>query len=242
MPYYYLIIALQGFCIYHCYKNRNEQFWFYVIFFVPAVGSIIYLITQVFKKSDIESVQDGLAYVINPSKRVTDLQKKVDFANTLQNRVNLADAHFDQGNYPQASLEYEKAMNDYHAKDNSILEKLVIVSHFLNEEEKVLAIGKKIVADRSFSSDKAAFYFGRALSEKGDKDEAKKYLLSVVKRYSNYQERLDLASFYLEEKQDLDAKEILSEIVSESEHMNRQSYRENRGAIDRARKLLGSLS
>lgn len=241
MPYYYLIIALQGFCIYHCYKNRNEQFWFYVIFFVPAIGSIIYLFTQVFKKSDIESVQDGLAHVINPSKRVTDLQKKVDFANTLQNRVNLADAHFDKGNYLQASLEYEKAMNDYHAKDNSVLEKLVMVSHFLNKQEKVLAIGEKIVADKGFSSDKAAFYFGRALSQKGDIDEAKKYLRSVDKRYSNYQERLALASFYLEKKQDLNAKEILTEIVSESEHMNRQSYRENRVAIEKARKLLSQL-
>ncbi|TMU50504.1 hypothetical protein FGG15_19295 [Flagellimonas algicola] len=68
--YYYAIIALQGFCVYHCYTNRNNYYWIFAIIFLPVIGCILYLFTNVFQKRDIEKVQESLVTAINPSKKL----------------------------------------------------------------------------------------------------------------------------------------------------------------------------
>jgi hypothetical protein len=87
--HYYLIIALQAFCIYHLYKNKNEYYWIFIIIFLPVLGSLIYLIVNVYNKRDAEKIQEGLATIINPTKRITDLERKLGFSDTFQNKINL---------------------------------------------------------------------------------------------------------------------------------------------------------
>ena len=53
MTYLSIPFLLQVFCIYHAYKNRKETHWYFIIFFLPIIGGIIYLVTQVFNKQDI---------------------------------------------------------------------------------------------------------------------------------------------------------------------------------------------
>ena len=71
----YLIVALQAFCIYHVIKNRNQYFWIFIIIFIPAIGSIIYLITQVYNKRDASIIKENLTSVLIPTKKVKDLEK-----------------------------------------------------------------------------------------------------------------------------------------------------------------------
>ena len=66
---YYLIIGLQIYCAYHAYKNRNNMYWYFIIFFVPVIGCIIYLLTQVINKRD----------VTNSIEEITTIKKKVFF-------------------------------------------------------------------------------------------------------------------------------------------------------------------
>ena len=60
----YLIVALQAFCINHDNKNRNQYFWIFIIIFIPAIGSIIYLITQVYNKRDASIIKENLTSVL----------------------------------------------------------------------------------------------------------------------------------------------------------------------------------
>lgn len=76
--YYYFIIALQGFCIYHCYSNRNNYYWWLAIVFLPVVGSLAYLFMNVIRKNDFEKAQETLITVINPSKKNSRSRKKTE--------------------------------------------------------------------------------------------------------------------------------------------------------------------
>lgn len=110
--YFYLIIALQGFCIYHMYKNRNPYYWAFLILFLPLVGCIIYFITQVYNKRDAEKISNEIAHVINPTKKVKDLEKRLEFSESYQNRVNLADAYIEIKDYNNAIPHYLEALED----------------------------------------------------------------------------------------------------------------------------------
>ncbi|WP_152593061.1 hypothetical protein [Jejuia pallidilutea] len=66
--YFYLIIALQAFCIYHVIKHRNPYYWIFLIFFIPLLGSVIYILTQVYNKRDADKITSGITNIINYQK------------------------------------------------------------------------------------------------------------------------------------------------------------------------------
>ena len=85
--YFYLIVALQAYCIYHAYKNRKPYYWYFLVFFIPVLGSLIYIITQVYNQNDVGKIQDEITTVLNPTKKLKDLEKKIEFID-LCNNIN----------------------------------------------------------------------------------------------------------------------------------------------------------
>ncbi len=238
---YFLILALQGFCAYHAYKNRNQYYWYFVIIFLPVLGSIIYLFTQVFNKGDLDVVQNEIVNVINPTKKVKDLQKQLDFADTFQNRINLADALSEIGDYTNAIAEYETALNNNYDKDDGVVKKLIEVYYHIKDFESVIFCAEKITLSTNFKGSRSQFLYGLALEEIGQSDKAEENLRPIDQRYSNYQERYVLAQFLVEKGKIGDAKEILSEVLTESQHMSKPNRSKYRVVINDVQKLVSSL-
>src|SRR5690554_660730 len=97
--YFYLIIAFQAFCIYHLFKNRKSFYWIFAILFLPLVGCVAYLVTQVPKKSDPNKIPQNIKKRITPSNKLKALEQTLEFAETYLNRVNLADAYLEATDY-----------------------------------------------------------------------------------------------------------------------------------------------
>ena len=110
MLLYYLTIALQVFCIYHAFKNKSAYYWYFILFFIPLIGTIIYLFTHVFNRRDAAIITQEITTIINPTKKIKDLEKELEFSNTFLNKINLGDAHLENKDYKPAILFYEKAL------------------------------------------------------------------------------------------------------------------------------------
>jgi len=66
--YYYADIALQIFCVIHCIRNNKQTWWIWLIIFVPFIGGIAYLYTEVFSRRNNHLVRKKvhIGAVINP--------------------------------------------------------------------------------------------------------------------------------------------------------------------------------
>ncbi|WP_452224199.1 tetratricopeptide repeat protein [Lacinutrix chionoecetis] len=239
--YYYLIVALQIFCIYHLIKNKNDYYWIFLIIFIPAIGSIIYLITQVYNKRDAGIIKDNLTSVLVPTKKVKDLNKTLQFSETFQNRLNLADAYFEMKDYNNAIQHYEVALKDKDQNDYFILEKLIAAYYELGDYNKTIAYAEELKSHSEFNNSKSEFIYGLALDKSGHSEAALKHLKSIDQRYSNYNERLVLAKFLLNKNNSAEAKAILNEISTESKHMTKPNKTKYRTTINEVEKLLKSL-
>lgn len=239
--YYYLIIILQGFCIYHAIKNRNNYYWIFLILFLPAIGAIIYLITQVYNKNDANKIQQEITSILVPTKKVKDLEKQLAFSESYQNRVNLADAYLEMKDYNNAITHYEVAIKDKSQKGFHETKALVKAYYGLQNYKQVINYAERIKGELEFENSKAQFIYGLALEKVGDIEAAETTLRKIDLRYSNYEERLILAQFLLKHNKPEDAKAILNEILTESQNMTKPNRKLYRVTIQEVQKLIQTL-
>jgi hypothetical protein len=78
----------------------------------------VYLLTQVFTERDLSQVQSRRTTVINPTKKIKDLEQKVAFADTFQNRLSAADAYFAINDLENALEKYQRALSESSHKND----------------------------------------------------------------------------------------------------------------------------
>lgn len=240
--YYYAIIALQGFCVYHCYTNRNNYYWIFAIIFLPVIGSLLYLFMNVFQKRDIEKIQDDLVTAINPSKKIKDLEKKLKFSETFENRVALADAYLDESLYSEAIAQYESSLKDVFAKDFYVISKLLEAHYNASNFEEVIQCAEKIYDNAKFRKSKASFLYALTLEKQGNVQLAEEILRIFDAPYSNFMQRLELARFLVRHNKQEDARELYREMISESQNMSKPNFRQNHAIIKLVKEELQVLS
>ncbi|WP_148232030.1 hypothetical protein [Maribacter sp. HTCC2170] len=220
--------------------NKNQYYWFFVILFLPALGSILYLFLNVFQKQDIEKVQEEITTVINPTKIITDLEKKLMFSETFENRVALADAYLKAKMFDEAEGHYRTSLQGTFENDYYVNTQLLETLYFSSQFEKVLSHVGSIKDSPKFKKSRASFLYALALEKTGDIALAEEYLIKFDAPYSRYQERLELAKFYIRIDSIDKARALLKEIEEESVGMSKTSYKQNKILIKKAKDLLES--
>ena len=232
--YLYLIIAFQGFCIYHLLKNRNSYYWIFAILFLPLIGCVTYLVTQVFNKRETEKVKGNLTTIIEPSKKnassnqIKVLEDKLDFANTYLNRINLADGYLEANNYSKAIEHYHIALEDKTQNDFEVKANLIKSFYFTKDYDQVIALSNGLESHREFEKSEIPFLYGMALAEKDRLQEAEVQLKIIDRPYSNYNERVAFAKFLLRIDKSDAAKELVEDLYVEMQNMiaiNKRIYK-----------------
>lgn len=239
--YFYLIIALQGFCIYHLIKNRNRFFWIFAIIFLPLIGCVVYIVIHVFNKRNSTTLKNNLNTIVDPSRHLKSLENKLQFSDTYQNRVNLADAYLEAHKYSEAIAHYNKAKEDK-TQDSFHVKSSLVKAHYYNQDyHQVIANSEPLIGHRDYEKSDVAFYYGMALAEEGRNEEAEVQLESLDRPYCNYNERLAYAQFLVHMDRKEDAKRLLEELYEETKNMTKMNLDLYRTTIIAIKNLKNSL-
>ncbi|MFD2725527.1 TRAFs-binding domain-containing protein [Hyunsoonleella rubra] len=239
--WYYLIIALQGFCIYHAIKNRSPYYWIFIIFFLSLIGCIIYIITQVYNKRDAEKITSEITHIINPTKNIRDLEKQLEFSESYQNRVNLADAYLENKDYNNAIKHFKEALDGNFQNDFYVIKNMMEAYHQMEDYKNVVNYGEQIVSHPEFAKSRTQFLYGMALEKEGQIKKAEENLKAIDIRFSFYNERLIYAKFLIDVDKKEEAREILEALISEGQHMTKPNKRLYSNTITEASKMIKAL-
>ena len=239
--YFYFIIAFQAFCIYHLFKYRKSFYWIFAIIFLPLVGCLAYLVTQVSKKNNPEIVQANIKKRITPSHKLKALEEKLDFADTYLNRVNLADAYLEAHEYSKAIEHYNIALKDKTQNDFFVKEHLIKSYYHSKNFDQVILFSEGLENHREFEKSEIPFLYGMALAEKGRTKEAKVLLNLIDRPYSNYNERVAYSKLLLSRDKIDDAKTLLKELQVEMQNMTKMNQRIYKETILEVEKLISDL-
>ncbi len=238
---YYLIIGLQGICVFHCVKRGNQGKWVWIIVCLPVVGSLIYIFSEIITKRDMGNVQSNISTLIFPTGRVKDLKKKLEFANTFDNKVGLADAYLREGSIQEAIELYESCLVGVFSDNEYVITKLIISYYHAERYQDAVKMGQKILKSADFNKSHAHILYALSLEKAGNAELAEKELKSMQGTYSNFEARLNYGQFLIRASRSAEAKVVFSEILQEASHMNSRESRNNSKWFKKTREELSAM-
>jgi hypothetical protein len=239
--YYFFILALQGFCVLHCVKRGRQSGWIWLIVFLPLIGCLIYLYTEVFTRRGVQHVQSGVVNVLNPGNKIKKLETNLKFSDTFNNRVALADAYLASGQTLKATELYESSLTGNFVENEHVLSQLVIAYFQLKRYDEILPIAKKIQKLPQFARSRAHILYAMALEATGHPEQAETEFKSMKARFSNFEARYQYGCFLVRAGRKEEARQLLNEMTGEFTYLSAPEKRDNRQwftlAKDELRKL-----
>ncbi|QCW99203.1 hypothetical protein FGM00_03380 [Aggregatimonas sangjinii] len=236
--YLYLIIALQGYCVYHCLTNRSSYYWIVFIVFLPVLGALIYLLQDAFSNKAIVRPQARAVPVLKASKKITDLVEQFKFSETFENQSALGDAYLEAKMYDKAIENYKACLTGTFQNDFYVTSRLQEAYYNSSRIDEAIHYAEAIKDNPKFKKSRSAFLYALALEKKGELAKAERYLVTFDAPYNRYPERLELAEFYIRNAENEKAKIVLNEIIVESEALSKEGLKENRLTIKKVKELL----
>ena len=79
----------------HVVRTGREIYWIFIIIFLPAIGCLIYFVTQVMpelgQNRGLRMAGSGLARAIDPQRELRRRKEELAVVDTIENRVKLAE-------------------------------------------------------------------------------------------------------------------------------------------------------
>jgi len=226
--YYSIIGLLQVFCLYHIYRNRRESYWYFIVLFIPGLGTAAYLYVEFFTRNNIEKVSESIKNVVNPEYSIKNLLKEAKYSDTITNKEKLADAYASKGEYHQAIALYKSCLEGFNQADSGILTKLMVAQYFINDFEGVVAAGDKLDGQPVFDKSESQAVYAWSLYYVGQDAKADEVFQSMDVRYSHYVQRSEYAKYLIESNRSDEAKELLETLIDEFDGMDKTELRQKK--------------
>src|SRR3954471_5416630 len=163
-----IVIVLQAICVIHCIRKGNSGNWIWLIIFLPIVGAIAYIVSEMFTPGHVEQVQAGVTTVLNPTGKIRKLEQQLKFSDTFSNRVQLADAYLANGQTEKAIALYEDSLTGAFFENEYVLTQLNTAYFQKQQYNDVVAITKRIYKLPQFPRSRAHLQYAMALEQTGN--------------------------------------------------------------------------
>lgn len=226
--FYFITIALQAICVIHCLRKGNQTNWIWLIVFLPFIGCLIYLFTEIFTRRDVQKMQSGMGAMLNPTGSIKKLERELHFTDTFTNRISLADAYLAGGQTTKAIELYEKSLTGTFSENEHILYQLTIAYFQNNRFEDAVVTAKKIYGRPQFARSKAHILYAIALSYTNNKEAAEKEFKTMQGRFANFEARYQYGLFLQRNNQAAEAKQLFNQIIEEGTQLSSRERNYNR--------------
>ncbi|WP_276481628.1 PLDc N-terminal domain-containing protein [Paraflavitalea pollutisoli] len=236
--FYYITGAIQVICVIHCIRKGNQQKWIWIIVFLPLIGGIAYIFTEMFSRRDVQQVQANLGSILNPTGTVRKLEENLRFSDTFNNRMALADAYLATGETSRALDLYEGSYTGAFTENEDLLKQLIIAYSLQKQYEKVIPLAKKLYKTPSFARSKTHILYAIALEHTGNSQLADQEFKGMNVRFSYFEARYEYAQFLQRAGRAQEARDVLKALIDEAGHLSPRERSLNRQWIGQAKEEL----
>ena len=220
-----LTIAVQVLCVIDVIRNGRNQLWIMALVFLPIASTIAYVVLEVYPRFQgnrhVRGARAVVAAKLDPEKDVRAARTALATADTVANRMRLADALSALGSYGEALPLYREATT-LGPVDLRSAGKLARAEYESDQAAAALAtLDAAPAASAQSDRDRIGLLRARILEALGRKDEALALYADLVTRVAGEEGRCRYAALLIDQGQDDTARRVLEEVESRMKLMDR---------------------
>ena len=237
-----IIIVLQAICVIHCIRKGKSNNWIWLIVFVPVIGAIAYIVTEMFNYRHVEQVQAGVTNVLNPTGKIRKLEQQLKFSDTFNNRVQLADAYLDSGHTEKAIALYEGSLKGAFSENEYVFTQLCTAYFQMRRYNDVIAITKKIYRLPQYLRSRAHLQYAMALEQTGNNEAAEREFKLMRVRFACFEARYQYGMFLQRANRDEEARQVFKDMLDEATQLSPREKRSHRKWIQLAKEQFKTIA
>lgn len=176
----------------------------------------------------MQQIQSGMGSRIYPAGKIKKLERQLQFSDTFNNRVMLADAYLSAGDTAKAIDLYETSLTGAFKENDHVLMQLVIAYFGVQRYDDAIKVAKKVYNNPAFIRSHIHVVYAMALDKSGKPDLAEKEFNMMKGKYSYFEARYQYGMFLLDKNRVNEAQKIFTDIVSEFSYLSSFEKRNNR--------------
>lgn len=219
MPILLIIsVALQIACLIHAARNNAPFYWFFILIGGSYIGVGVYFFVFVLPdiRSDPRSRQavKQVIATFDPERQRRHIQQQLEIADTIQNRVRLAEECMRLKDYADAAMLYRSVLKGMYATDGTFMlglaQALVGLGQYAEARETLDAL---IAANPDFQSTEGHLLYARCLEELGESGRALAEYEVLVRSYPGEEARLRHARLLVKLERFADARTAYQDML-----------------------------
>jgi hypothetical protein len=121
MPILIMSLIIQATLIIHVIRTGRPSWWIFLILFAPGIGSSIYVLLEILPNTGLfpalRKAEQKVIKAIDPTRELRAAQDAFDLTPTIGNRLRLADASANMGDWAGAETLYKDCLTGQFAED-----------------------------------------------------------------------------------------------------------------------------
>ncbi len=242
-PILLMSIALQVACAVHAVRTGRPLYWIFILLIGSYIAVAVYVLAEVLPDMRnsrsarllARNVQDR----IDPGRGKREASRRLDIADTLDNRRRLAEQSLLDGDYAHAAELYGASLKGLYATDPDLMLGLAKAQFGLNEPAQARAtLDALIAANPGFRSSEGHLLYARATEAAGDIPAALHEYEAVVQGHPGEEARARYALLLKREGDAAGAERLFREILKRADALPRYYRKEQREWIELAKREL----
>jgi hypothetical protein len=224
MPAVIVTLLLDLTLVYHAAKTGRLQPWAFIILGIPLLGALAYilivLIPDWMGSTDAQNAKAALRKRLDPHKRLRELNDKLADADTIANRVALANECLSLGRYSDANEHFDAVLRRPMGEEPTYMLGKAKAQFGLNLFESAIAVLDDLRARwPQFQSAEGHMVYARALEGAGRSQEALTEYEALSGYFPGAEARVRFGMLLMASGQTAEAREILSETLERLRRM-----------------------
>ena len=244
MLVYAAVIAVQVAMVIDVIRNRRPTIWIMALVFLPMVSTIAYLIIEVLPRFQhnrhVRAARETIVEKLDPERELRAAKESLDIADTMANRIRVADALSALGRHKEALPLYHRGVGT--KPDLRGGEKLARSLYLNDQPDQALTVVDALPPVHGQSDrDRVALLRARILEDLGRNDEALAIYADVSQRFPGDEARCRHAALLLQVGKRGQARLVLEEVEHRMKRLDRQRRNADASMYDWAMQELATL-
>ena len=239
-------MLLQVLCAVHAVRTGRGQMWLFIILLFSVIGCVVYFFAEVLPdmrgNRHVRTARGAAMAKLDPERDLREARSRLEVADTVANRVALADALAALGRHGEAVAAYREALAMMPMDDPRIETRLARALFESGDSTGALALIEALPeAAGTGEGDQRLLLKARILAEIGRSAEALTLYADLVTRVPGEEARCRYAALLLETGDRMQARSVLEEVERRAKRLDRTQRFAERDMYDWAERELKAL-